>query len=50
MRTLWLDDEGQWHTTLRGRQILSDPRLNRGTAFSYAERHALGITGLIPPA
>ncbi|HET7018049.1 MAG TPA: NAD-dependent malic enzyme [Streptosporangiaceae bacterium] len=47
---LWLDDEGRWHTTLRGRQILSDPRLNRGTAFSYAERHALGITGLIPPA
>jgi len=47
---LWLDDEGRWHTTLRGRQILSDPRLNRGTAFSYAQRHALGITGLIPPA
>ncbi|HXS61385.1 MAG TPA: NAD-dependent malic enzyme [Streptosporangiaceae bacterium] len=46
----WLDDEGRWHTTLRGRQILSDPRLNRGTAFSYAQRHALGITGLIPPA
>ena len=50
MRTLWLDDEGRWHTTMRGRQILSEPRLNRGTAFSYAERHALGITGLIPPA
>jgi malate dehydrogenase (oxaloacetate-decarboxylating) len=47
---LWVDDEGRWHTTLRGRQILSDPRLNRGTAFSYAQRHALGITGLIPPA
>ncbi len=50
MRTLWLDDAGKWHTKLRGRQILSDPRLNRGTAFSYAERHALGITGLVPPA
>jgi malate dehydrogenase (oxaloacetate-decarboxylating) len=50
MRTLWLDDAGRWHTKLRGRQILSDPRLNRGTAFSYAERHALGITGLVPPA
>jgi malate dehydrogenase (oxaloacetate-decarboxylating) len=49
-KALWLDDESRWHTTLRGRQILSDPRLNRGTAFSYAERHALGITGLIPPA
>ncbi|HVB45269.1 MAG TPA: NAD-dependent malic enzyme [Streptosporangiaceae bacterium] len=50
MRTLWLDDDGRWHTRLRGRQILSDPRLNRGTAFSYAERHELGLTGLIPPA
>ena len=50
MRTLWLDDDGRWHTKLRGRQILNDPRLNRGTAFSYVERHELGITGLVPPA
>jgi malate dehydrogenase (oxaloacetate-decarboxylating) len=50
MAVLWLDDDGRWRTTLRGRQILSDPRLNRGTAFSYAERHELGLTGLIPPA
>ena len=49
-RSLWLDEDGRWHTTLRGRQILSYPRLNRGTAFSYAERHELGLTGLIPPA
>jgi len=50
MRTLWLDDDGAWHTKLRGRQVLADPRLNKGTAFSYAERHELGVTGLIPPA
>ena len=50
MRSLWLDEEGRWHTRLRGRQILNDPRLNRGTAFSYPERHELGITGLVPPA
>jgi malate dehydrogenase (oxaloacetate-decarboxylating) len=50
MRTLWLDDDGRWHTKLRGRQILSDSRLNRGTAFSLAERHELGLTGLVPPA
>jgi malate dehydrogenase (oxaloacetate-decarboxylating) len=50
MRALWLDEDGRWHTKLRGRQILSDPRLNRGTAFSYAQRHVLGLTGLIPPA
>jgi malate dehydrogenase (oxaloacetate-decarboxylating) len=50
MRTLWLDQDGKWHTKLRGRQILNDPKLNRGTAFSYSERHELGITGLVPPA
>jgi malate dehydrogenase (oxaloacetate-decarboxylating) len=50
MRTLWLDDDGTWHTKLRGREILSDPRLNRGMAFSLRERHELGLTGLIPPA
>jgi malate dehydrogenase (oxaloacetate-decarboxylating) len=50
MRSLWLDEDGRWHTNLRGRQILNDPRLNRGTAFSYPERHRLGITGLVPPA
>jgi malate dehydrogenase (oxaloacetate-decarboxylating) len=50
MRMLWLDDDGRWHTKLRGRHVLSDPRLNRGTAFSYSERHELGVTGLVPPA
>ncbi len=50
MRMLWLDDDGRWHTKLRGRHVLSDPRLNRGTAFSNAERHELGVTGLVPPA
>jgi malate dehydrogenase (oxaloacetate-decarboxylating) len=50
MRMLWLDDDGRWHTKLRGRHVLSDTRLNRGTAFSYAERHELGVTGLVPPA
>jgi malate dehydrogenase (oxaloacetate-decarboxylating) len=50
MQTLWLDQDGKWHTKLRGREILNDPRLNRGTAFSYSERHELGVTGLVPPA
>ncbi len=50
MRAVWLGDDGRWHTRLRGRHVLSDPRLNQGTAFSYAQRHELGITGLVPPA
>jgi malate dehydrogenase (oxaloacetate-decarboxylating) len=48
MRTVWQDEDGAWRTTLRGRQVLADPRINKGTAFSDDERHELGVTGLIP--
>ncbi len=33
----------------RGSTILSLPTINRGTAFTWPERHALGLTGLLPP-
>jgi malate dehydrogenase (oxaloacetate-decarboxylating)(NADP+) len=33
----------------RGVDILHDPRLNKGTAFTEAERDALNIRGLLPP-
>jgi len=48
MRTLWRDEDGAWRTTLRGRQVLADARINKGTAFSDSERRDLGLTGLIP--
>jgi malate dehydrogenase (oxaloacetate-decarboxylating) len=48
MKTVWTGDDGAWHTTLRGRQVLADPRINKGTAFSDDERRELGVTGLIP--
>lgn len=33
---------------LRGRDVLSDPMINQGTAFTREEREALQITGLLP--
>lgn len=48
--TAWTDETGVWRTTLRGRHVLADPRVNKGTAFDDDEREALGVAGLIPPA
>jgi len=33
----------------RGITLLQNPELNKGTAFSKAERDVLGLTGLLPP-
>ena len=35
---------------LRGQALMTDPVLNKGTAFTREERAALGIQGLIPPS
>lgn len=36
-------------TTAEGLQLLQDPLLNRGTAFTEDERDSLGLRGLLPP-
>lgn len=41
--------EGHLETTLRGKEVLSIPTLNKGVAFSLEERQELGLEGLLPP-
>jgi malate dehydrogenase (oxaloacetate-decarboxylating) len=36
-------------TPLSGHELLDQPLLNKGTAFSEDERRELGLTGLLPP-
>jgi malate dehydrogenase (oxaloacetate-decarboxylating) len=36
-------------TALSGYEVLNDPLLNKGTAFTEAERNAFDLHGLLPP-
>jgi malate dehydrogenase (oxaloacetate-decarboxylating) len=44
----WTPDGTVARVRLRGSAVLASPMLNRGTAFTLAERQALGLTGLLP--
>ncbi len=46
--TRWNPAERAWETRSRGYGVLSDSRLNKGTAFTGPERTALGLNGLLP--
>ncbi len=41
--------DGGYVTSLRGLEVLREPLLNKGTAFSPQERAELGLDGLLPP-
>jgi malate dehydrogenase (oxaloacetate-decarboxylating) len=43
------DGPGCYETKARGMAVLTTPMLNKGSAFTMAERNALGLTGLLPP-
>jgi malate dehydrogenase (oxaloacetate-decarboxylating) len=43
-------DQRTIRTTARGYEVLRDPALNKGRAFTADERSALGLDGLLPPA
>ena len=34
---------------MRGHEILNNPFLNKGTAFTMEERKELGLLGILPP-
>ncbi len=38
-----------YHTALSGYELLNDPLLNKGTAFTNDEREAFDLHGLLPP-
>jgi malate dehydrogenase (oxaloacetate-decarboxylating) len=42
-----LTNEEYWEVYLRGQQLLSDPLLNKASAFSEEERFALDLVGLL---
>lgn len=48
----WRDERGNEFrpVALSGHDLLNDPILNKGTAFTHEERDAFHLTGLIPPA
>jgi malate dehydrogenase (oxaloacetate-decarboxylating) len=46
----WTPDGMVAPVRLQGSAVLPSPVLNRGTAFTLAERQALGLTGLLPDA
>jgi malate dehydrogenase (oxaloacetate-decarboxylating) len=50
LRPYTVNARGEFEVSARGSDVLHFPAINKGTAFTNAERAALGLTGLLPPA
>ncbi|MDO7908003.1 NAD-dependent malic enzyme [Paenibacillus sp. JX-17] len=49
MNTIIPEREGTMTTPLKGKDILSNPILNKGVAFTVEERKELNLNGILPP-
>jgi malate dehydrogenase (oxaloacetate-decarboxylating) len=48
-RSRWSTESPFIETSLFGHELLNDPLLNKGTAFTEEERDAFELHGLLPP-
>ncbi|WP_440119318.1 NAD-dependent malic enzyme [Paenibacillus sp. QZ-Y1] len=49
MNTFFVDPNGQLKTALKGKEVLANPILNKGVAFTEEERRELNLNGILPP-
>ncbi|MDQ1234352.1 malate dehydrogenase (oxaloacetate-decarboxylating) [Paenibacillus sp. SORGH_AS306] len=49
MNAFYLDNDGSIKTILKGKEILANPILNKGVAFTAEERTDLELNGILPP-
>ncbi|MEC0182559.1 NAD-dependent malic enzyme [Paenibacillus peoriae] len=49
MEAFYVNQDGSLSTPLRGKDVLANPLLNKGVAFTEEERKELGLEGILPP-
>ncbi|MFB5678911.1 NAD-dependent malic enzyme [Paenibacillus terreus] len=49
MEAFYVNEDGSLSTPLKGKDVLANPLLNKGVAFSHEERRELGLEGILPP-